>query len=67
MTPLYTKTPMTRCRGCKKAVESWSSAEVWHLACYNQHRTENPKCEAHRCCDREMKVRQEAIRESVRA
>ena len=58
----FIRTPLTRCRGCKKAVESWSIDEVWHESCYREHRKQEPECEAHRCCDREMKSRQETAR-----
>ena len=43
--------PQTRCMGCKKPIDSWSSdTEVWHEPCYQKHRKSAPQCNEHKLC-----------------
>lgn len=54
---------LTRCRGCKKPMESLGFGEAWHESCYQQHRADKPKCDAHAACQRANQAVKDRARE----
>lgn len=53
------------CVGCHQAVDSVSSGEVWHEACYQEHVAEldGERCSDHAVCSREAQRKKNQLKE----